>query len=87
LPVAAQYSFNNQFPSNIIEMNVFELQQMNFLAFPQTAVIATNNTTKKVQNYVFRLNEILGKGNFSTVYKGLNELNSKCEFIQMNKSP
>jgi hypothetical protein len=37
-------------------MNVFELQQVNFLGYPQPAVLATNNTTKKVQNYVFRLN-------------------------------
>jgi hypothetical protein len=70
--VAAEYSFNNQFPSGIIEMNVFELQQVNYLGYPQPAVIANNNTTKKVHNYVFRLNEILGKGNFSTVYKGHN---------------
>jgi hypothetical protein len=56
LVLIAQYSFNNEFPSDNIEMNVFELQQVNFLGYPQPAVLATNNTTKKVQNYVFRLN-------------------------------
>lgn len=34
------------------------------------------NTTKKIQNYQFKLNEVLGKGNFSKVYRGINELNS-----------
>jgi hypothetical protein len=27
---------------------------------------------KKIDNYVFRFDELLGQGNFSKVYKGIN---------------
>ena len=30
--------------------------------------------TKKIQNYVFNLGDMLGKGNFSKVYRAINEL-------------
>lgn len=68
-------------------MNVYELQQLAFMGYPAAAIQTPNGATKKVQNYVFKLNEVLGKGNFSTVYKGLNELNSTDALIQTNKSP
>lgn len=29
---------------------------------------------KKIDNYVFRFDELLGQGNFSKVYKGVNEV-------------
>lgn len=32
---------------------------------------------KKIQNYVFNMNEVLGKGNFSKVYRAVNEITSK----------
>lgn len=32
---------------------------------------------KKIQNYVFNLGEVLGRGNFSQVYKAVNLTNSK----------
>jgi hypothetical protein len=28
--------------------------------------------TKKIQNYFFKLNDVIGKGNFSIVYKAVN---------------
>jgi len=31
---------------------------------------------KKIQNYVFNMNEVLGKGNFSKVYRAVNEVTS-----------
>ena len=31
---------------------------------------------KKIQNYVFDLNDILGAGNFSKVYKAMNQTTS-----------
>lgn len=27
---------------------------------------------KRIQNYIFKFNDFLGKGNFSSVYKGIN---------------
>lgn len=66
-------------------MNVYELQQLAFMGYPAAGTQATSGATKKVHNYVFKLNEVLGKGNFSTVYKGHNELNSKDELIQTSK--
>ncbi len=53
-------------------MNAYEVQQMKFMGFPTGSLMPINNTTKKIQNYVFKLNEVLGKGNFSKVYKGHN---------------
>lgn len=34
--------------------------------------------TKKIENYLINLNEVLGRGNFSVVYRAINTLNSKC---------
>lgn len=68
-------------------MNVYELQQLALMGYPSGALQPTNTTTKKVHNYIFKLNEVLGKGNFSTVYKGINELNSKHGVTQMSKLP
>jgi hypothetical protein len=31
---------------------------------------------KRIQNYLFNFVDLLGKGNFSSVYKGINELTS-----------
>lgn len=67
-------------------MNVFDAYQRKFMAFPAMALVPVNNTTKKIQNYQFKLNEILGRGNFSTVYRGLNELTSSHCLIQTNLS-
>jgi serine/threonine protein kinase len=38
------------------------------------------SNSKKIQNYVFNMNEVLGKGNFSHVYKAVNITNSKIIF-------
>lgn len=36
---------------------------------------------KKIQNYIFNLNEVLGRGNFSKVYKAFNEVTStNCSY-------
>lgn len=63
-------------------MNAYELQQIKFMGFPSGSIMPVNNTTKKIQNYQFKLNEVLGKGNFSKVYRGVNELTSKTPLIQ-----
>ena len=36
-----------------------------------------SGNTKKVENYVINLNEVLGRGNFSIVYRAVNTINSK----------
>lgn len=36
---------------------------------------------KKIQNYVFNMNEVLGKGNFSKVYRAVNEITSNDALI------
>ena len=38
--------------------------------------------TKKIQNYVFNLADMLGRGNFSKVYKATNELTGILFSIQ-----
>lgn len=53
------------------------MQPVGYMPFPQGGYGPPPNTTKKIQNYQFKLNEVLGKGNFSKVYRGINELNSK----------
>lgn len=31
---------------------------------------------KRIQNYIYKYNDVLGKGNFSTVYKAVNTITS-----------
>lgn len=33
-------------------------------------------TLKKIDNYVFNFDDMLGQGNFSKVYRGINEITS-----------
>lgn len=56
---------------------MYGVPPMNYMNYPPESMQSANNTTKKIQNYTFKLNEVLGKGNFSTVYRGVNELSSK----------
>ena len=51
-----------------------------------SSVQAPSNN-KKIQNYVFNLNEVLGRGNFSQVYKAVNITNSMFAFIQTRRWP
>lgn len=55
----------------------------------ETSPITTSKTiTKKIQNYYFNLNDILGKGSFSTVYKGIEEKSEEVvavKVIELNK--
>jgi hypothetical protein len=37
-------------------MNVYEIYQRKFLAFPSMSLVPVNNTTKRIQNYLFKLN-------------------------------
>ena len=46
------------------------------------------NVTKKIQNYYFRLDDILGKGSFSTVYRGVEEQTQEVvavKVIELNR--
>jgi serine/threonine protein kinase len=48
----------------------------------------SKNITKKIQNYYFNLNDILGKGSFSTVYRGIEEKTEEVvavKVIELNK--
>lgn len=51
--------------------------------------VGTSKTiTKKIQNYYFNLNDILGKGSFSTVYRGVEEKTEEVvavKVIELNK--
>jgi hypothetical protein len=38
--------------------------------------IGSTSNLKKIQNYVFDLNNVIGTGNFSKVYRGINQLTS-----------
>lgn len=38
--------------------------------------LAPTIQTKKIQNYLIYLNEVLGRGNFSQVFRGINTLTS-----------
>lgn len=42
---------------------------------------------KKIDNYVFNFDELLGQGNFSKVYRGRHELTSTVQSTQMRRSP
>lgn len=44
-------------------------------SYGQGAPLSTIHN-KKIQNYIFNLNEVLGRGNFSKVYKAFNEVTS-----------
>jgi hypothetical protein len=55
---------------------------MGYMGYQQPSYGPPPNTTKKIQNYQFKLNDVLGKGNFSKVYRGVNELNSTLFVIQ-----
>jgi len=43
-------------------------------------------TFKKIQNYIFNFNDLLGKGNFSKVYKAHNEVTSKVSILHRRSS-
>ena len=40
---------------------------------------------KKIQNYIYRFSDQIGMGNFSKVYKGINQTTSKKQLIQISK--
>jgi hypothetical protein len=42
---------------------------------------------KKIQNYIFNFNDLLGQGNFSKVYKARNEVTSMNFNIYMKSLP
>lgn len=42
---------------------------------------------KRIKHYVYQTRNVLGKGNFSKVYAGTNELTSIQSSIQMNQQP
>ena len=42
---------------------------------------------KKIQNYVFDMSNVLGVGNFSKVYRGVNQLTSNPLSIQTRSAP
>lgn len=46
--------------------------------------LQTTANNKKIQNYVFNLNEVLGRGNFSQVYKAVN-VTSSNPFLTQTK--
>lgn len=51
-------------------------------------MVSNRNITKKVQNYYFNLNDVLGRGSFSTVYKGIEERTEEVvavKVIELNK--
>lgn len=53
--------------------------------FHSTTVPLCNTATKKIQNYLIYMNECLGSGNFSQVFRGINTLTSKLVLTQTSK--
>ena len=45
------------------------------------------NTYKKIQNYIFNFNDLLGQGNFSKVYKAHHEQTGTPTSMQEKSSP
>ena len=45
------------------------------------------NTYKKIQNYIFNFNDLLGQGNFSKVYKAHNEQTGTPIDMQVRSLP
>lgn len=43
----------------------------------QQLMMGIEPTCKKIQNYIFKFSDMIGKGNFSKVYKAHNEITSK----------
>lgn len=50
-------------------------------------MIPNINTFKRIKNYVYQVDNLLGHGNFSKVFPGKNELDSIEFFIQIHLSP
>jgi hypothetical protein len=40
---------------------------------------------KKIQDYIYRFSDQIGMGNFSKVFKGINQVTSTHALIQTNK--
>lgn len=55
-------------------MEPYAYTSLNNGGFAGPAVLPVHN--KKIQNYIFNMNEVLGKGNFSKVYRAINEVTS-----------
>ena len=54
----------------------------------QLRLAAWNNpsqTGKKIKNFIYQYSDIIGKGNFAKVYKGLN-LNTRKSSLTKNRS-
>jgi hypothetical protein len=43
-----------------------------------------NETGKKIKNFIYQYSDLIGKGNFARVYKGL-KLNTRKPYIIKNK--
>lgn len=43
--------------------------------------------SKKIQNYIYKFSDQIGKGNFSKVYKGIHEITRTHSIIQISKLP
>lgn len=54
-------------------------------SFKHKSIIATPGV-KRIQNYLFKFSDFLGKGNFSTVYKGINEKTSKIMYYSSEQT-
>lgn len=44
-----------------------------FCSVTENLLANTNDTIKKIGSYLFRYSDVLGSGNFSTVYSGVDE--------------
>lgn len=47
--------------------------------------IETSDSFKKIENYIFFMGEKLGEGNFSEVYKGVDQKNNRNVAVKVVK--
>lgn len=51
-----------------------------------SAHLTQEGSYKKIQNYIFNFNDLLGKGNFSKVYKAHHEITSIYSILPRRSS-
>lgn len=77
---------------NSLQVDTFRLNDHAKRKFDSSGQKSTEVVTKKVRDYIFKFNDVVGKGSFSTVYRGHHQTTHKpvaikvVELRKMNSS-